>query len=126
MYEFLFQIETRLENPTKYHVLESQRRQVAEYLSEGSAPETSTSRSPSLVEQRTSPAVSPGDVKGGVARGAGAGTGQRRVSGPFSPNYSSAATSPSEYAPSEVRHTTTLFSNARLISAKLNNNLSSL
>ena len=122
----MFQIETRLENPTKYHVLESQRRQVAEYLSEGSAPETSTSRSPSLVEHRTSPAVSPGDVKGGVARGAGAGTGQRRVSGPFSPNYSSAATSPSEYAPSEVRHTTTLFSNARLISAKLNNNLSSL
>merc|ERR1719320_1414934 len=98
----VYKIETRLENPTKYHVLESQRRQVAEYLSEGSAPETSTSRSPSLVEQRTSPAVSPGDVKGGVARGAGAGTGQRRVSGPFSPNYSSAATSPSEYAPSEV------------------------
>jgi len=98
----VYKIETRLENPTKYHVLESQRRQVAEYLSEGSAPETSTSRSPSLVEHRTSPAVSPGDVKGGVARGAGAGTGQRRVSGPFSPNYSSAATSPSEYAPSEV------------------------
>ena len=28
-----FKIETRLENPTKYHVLESQKRQVAEYLS---------------------------------------------------------------------------------------------
>jgi len=98
----VYKIETRLENPTKYHVLESQRRQVAEYLSEGSAPEAS--RSPSLVERRSSLAVSPGDVKGVGAGGAGggAGTSHRRVSGPFSPNYSSAATSPSEYAPSEV------------------------
>merc|ERR1719228_3169007 len=35
-------------------------------------------------------------------KGSSTGTSHRRVSGPFSPNYSSAATSPSEYAPSEV------------------------
>jgi len=93
----VYKIETRLENPTKYHVLESQRRQVAEYLSEGSAPETA---SPSVIERRSSLAVSPGDTKP-CATGSSASTG-RRVSGPFSPNYSSAATSPSEYTPSEV------------------------
>lgn len=31
----VFRVETRLQNPTKYHVLQSQRRQVAEYLQEG-------------------------------------------------------------------------------------------
>lgn len=93
----VYKIETRLENPTKYHVLESQRRQVAEYLSEGSAPETA---SPSVIERRSSLAVSPCEVKPSAA-GSSASAG-RRVSGPFSPNYSSAATSPSEYTPSEV------------------------
>merc|ERR1719228_1013722 len=34
-------------------------------------------------------------------KGSSTGTSHRRVSGPFSPNYISAATSPSEYAPSE-------------------------
>jgi len=92
----VYKIETRLENPTKYHVLESQRRQVAEYLSEGSAPAPEAG-SPGLVERRSSLAVSPAEMKGSST-----GTSQRRVSGPFSPNYSSAATSPSEYAPSEV------------------------
>ena len=87
-----------MENPTKYHVLESQRRQVAEYLSEGSAPETA---SPSVIERRSSLAVSPGETKP-CAAGSSASAG-RRVSGPFSPNYSSAATSPSEYTPSEVK-----------------------
>merc|ERR1711915_1090648 len=51
-------------------------------------------------ERRSSLAVSPGDSKQSVA-GSVASAG-RRVSGPFSPNYNSAATSPSEYAPSEV------------------------
>ena len=38
-----------------------------------------------------------------TAGGGAAGTaGSRRTSGPFSPSYSSAATSPSEYTPSEV------------------------
>eukprot|EP00092_Neocalanus_flemingeri_P012671 GFUD01013655.1.p1 GENE.GFUD01013655.1~~GFUD01013655.1.p1 ORF type:complete len:568 (+),score=148.95 GFUD01013655.1:68-1771(+) len=93
----VYKIETRLENPTKYHVLESQRRQVAEYLSEGSAPETA---SPCLTEGRSSLAVSPGETKASAASSSAPPT--RRVSGPFSPNYSSAATSPSEYTPSEV------------------------
>ena len=80
-----FKIETRLENPTKYHVLESQKRQVAEYLS-----------------------VSDSGAAGGSGGGGGGGGpqdnsgGARRVSGPFSPVLSSAATSPSEYTPSEV------------------------
>ena len=92
-----FQISTKLENPTVYHVLESQRRQVAEFLSEGSAAEVTSSN---VVERRSSLAVSPGDSKQSLA-GSVASAG-RRVSGPFSPNYNSAATSPSEYAPSEV------------------------
>ena len=80
-----FKIETRLENPTKYHVLESQKRQVAEYLSVSDTP-----------------------TGGGGGGGGGGGVlqdnagGGRRVSGPFSPGLSSAATSPSEYTPSEV------------------------
>ena len=94
-----------MENPTKYHVLESQRRQVAEYLSEGSAPETA---SPSVIERRSSLAVSPGETKPSAA-GSSASAG-RRVSGPFSPNYSSAATSPSEYTPSEVKLLTSSWS----------------
>jgi len=70
---------------------------VQEYLSEGSAPE---SASPCQPERRSSLAVSPGDTKASAASSS-APLG-RRVSGPFSPNYSSAATSPSEYTPSEV------------------------
>jgi len=93
----VYKISTKLENPTVYHVLESQRRQVAEFLSEGSAAEVTSSN---VVERRSSLAVSPGDSKQSVA-GSVASAG-RRVSGPFSPNYNSAATSPSEYAPSEV------------------------
>ena len=95
----MFQIATRLENPTKYHVLESQRRQVAEYLSEGSAP--SEKFSPNVAERRSSLAVSPKEFKQNIA-GSSTSNG-RRVSGPFSPSYSSTATSPSEYAASEVR-----------------------
>jgi len=93
----VYKIETRLENPTKYHVLESQRRQVADYLSEGSAPEND---SPCLTERRQSVPLSPGEAKPSAASSLA--TSGRRVSGPLSPNYSSAATSPSEYTPSEV------------------------
>ena len=82
-----FKIETRLENPTKYHVLESQKRQVAEYLS-------------------VSDSGAAGSGGGGGGGGGGGpqdnSGGARRVSGPFSPGLSSAATSPSEYTPSEV------------------------
>ena len=85
---FYLQIETRLENPTKYHVLESQKRQVAEYLSE-SGPETSA-------------VISTAAAAATTAGGATTTAGSRRTSGPFSPSYSSAATSPSEYTPSEV------------------------
>ena len=76
-----FKIETRLENPTKYHVLESQKRQVAEYLSVSDS------------------GAAGGGGGGGPQDNSG---GARRVSGPFSPGLSSAATSPSEYTPSEV------------------------
>ena len=87
------QIETRLENPTKYHVLESQKRQVAEYLSESSPGAESSEQATPLTP-----------AKQGVTQGViqGAPCGSRRVSGPFSPSISSAATSPSEYTPSEV------------------------
>ena len=87
------QIETRLENPTKYHVLESQKRQVAEYLSESSPGAESSEQATPLTP-----------AKQGVIQGViqGAPCGSRRVSGPFSPSISSAATSPSEYTPSEV------------------------
>ena len=73
-----------MENPTKYHVLESQKRQVAEYLSVSD-----------------SGAAGSGGVGGGGGPQDNSG-GARRVSGPFSPGLSSAATSPSEYTPSEV------------------------
>ena len=79
-------------------MLESQRRQVADYLSEGSAPEND---SPCLTERRQSVPLSPGEAKPSAASSLA--TSGRRVSGPLSPNYSSAATSPSEYTPSEVR-----------------------
>jgi len=92
----VYKIDTRLENPTKLHMLESQRKQVAEYLSEGS--EGLEPSSSSGIERRASLAVFPEETKPGAA---GRPT-QRRASGPFSPNYSSAATSPSEYTPSEV------------------------
>merc|ERR1719427_966698 len=82
----VYKIETRLENPTAYHMLESQKRQVAEYLSEGSAPDGSCR------EAGSSGAVAPPPAPP-----------SRRVSQPFSPpSVSSAATSPSEYANSEV------------------------
>ena len=76
-------------------MLESQRRQVAEYLSEGSEEPEPSSSSTVPIERRISLAVSAGETQSGPSP-------QRRVSGPFSPNYSSAATSPSEYTPSEV------------------------
>ena len=79
-----FKIETRLENPTKYHVLESQKRQVAEYLSVSDS------------------GAAGGGGGGGVGGPQDNSGGARRVSGPFSPGLSSAATSPSEYTPSEV------------------------
>merc|ERR1712038_920111 len=78
----VYKIETRLENPTKYHVLESQKRQVAEFLSVSD-----------------SGAGAGGGGGGGAQESSG---GARRVSGPFSPGLSSAATSPSEYTPSEA------------------------
>lgn len=98
----VYKIETRLENPTKYHVLESQRRQVAEYLSDGASASTSAS---------ATPGATPGESVGPAAAAAsssgpapGPGPRGRRVSGagPFSPGLSSAATSPSEYTPSET------------------------
>eukprot|EP00092_Neocalanus_flemingeri_P065909 GFUD01080223.1.p1 GENE.GFUD01080223.1~~GFUD01080223.1.p1 ORF type:complete len:579 (-),score=160.71 GFUD01080223.1:70-1806(-) len=99
----VYKIETRLENPTKYHVLESQRRQVAEYLSDGSALDTLDTLdtvSPCLTDAGSTLGISPGQNKPSSTRSlAPAG---RRVSGPLSPVYSSAATSPSEYTPSEV------------------------
>eukprot|EP00092_Neocalanus_flemingeri_P060121 GFUD01072021.1.p1 GENE.GFUD01072021.1~~GFUD01072021.1.p1 ORF type:complete len:585 (+),score=163.35 GFUD01072021.1:30-1757(+) len=96
----VYKIETRLENPTKYHVLESQRRQVAEYLSDGSALDTLDTISPCLTDNGSTLGISPGQNKPSSTRSlAPAG---RRVSGPLSPVYSSAATSPSEYTPSEV------------------------
>jgi len=79
----VYKIETRLENPTKYHVLESQRRQVAEYLSD------SPPGPPGPLQSLQSPGPFP-PVAGSA----------RRVSVPFSP--CSAATSPSEYTPSET------------------------
>jgi len=89
----VYKIETRLENPTKYHVLESQKRQVAEYLSESSPGAESSEQATPLTP-----------AKQGVIQGViqGAPCGSRRVSGPFSPSISSAATSPSEYTPSET------------------------
>merc|ERR1712106_838753 len=60
--------------------------------SEGPEP-SSSSTVP--IERRSSLAVSAGETQSGPSP-------QRRVSGPISPNYSSAATSPSEYTPSEV------------------------
>jgi len=89
----VYKIETRLENPTKYHVLESQKRQVAEYLSESSPGAESSEQATPLTP-----------AKQGVTQGViqGAPCGSRRVSGPFSPSISSAATSPSEYTPSET------------------------
>merc|ERR1712106_1181839 len=60
--------------------------------SEGPEP-SSSSTVP--IERRSSLAVSAGETQFGPSP-------RRRVSGPFSPNYSSAATSPSEYTPSEV------------------------
>ena len=52
--------------------------------------------------------LSVSDSGAGAGGGGGGGAqessgGARRVSGPFSPGLSSAATSPSEYTPSEVR-----------------------
>ena len=43
-YTLQFQVETRLKNPTKYHVLQSQKRQVRKYLEteEDSGPKTKT------------------------------------------------------------------------------------
>merc|ERR1712227_996867 len=96
----VYKIETRLENPTKYHVLESQKRQVAEYLSE-SSPTGST-------EASSNPPSKPSAQAGSGSSGVGTSscnnvaTSGRRVSGPFSPSFSSAATSPSEYTPSET------------------------
>jgi len=90
----VYKIETRLENPTKYHVLESQKRQVAEYLSESSPGAEDCSGEQATATSTTAPA------RQGVIQGATCGS--RRVSGPFSPSISSAATSPSEYAPSEI------------------------
>jgi len=90
----VYKIESRLENPTKYHMLESQRKQVADFLSEGES---------SLPQpERVGLAVSPAPVSVSAPPPA---TSKRRVSGALSPGtsrYSSAATSPSEYAASEA------------------------
>merc|ERR1719275_529695 len=90
----VYKIESRLENPTKYHMLESQRKQVADFLSEGES---------SLPQpERAGLAVSPAPVSASAPPPA---TSARRVSGTLSPGtsrYSSAATSPSEYAASEA------------------------
>jgi len=90
----VYKIESRLENPTKYHMLESQRKQVADFLSEGES---------SLPQpERAGLAVSPAPVSASAPPPATTG---RRVSGTLSPGtsrYSSAATSPSEYAASEA------------------------
>merc|ERR1719422_1384198 len=96
----VYKIETRLENPTKYHVLESQKRQVAEYLSE-SSPKGSTEASSNPPSK---PAAQAGSGSSGVGTSSctNVATSGRRVSGPFSPSFSSAATSPSEYTPSET------------------------
>jgi len=90
----VYKIESRLENPTKYHMLESQRKQVADFLSEGES-----SLPP---PERTALTVSPGPVSASAPPPT---TSRRRVSGTLSPGtsrYSSAATSPSEYAASEA------------------------
>jgi len=93
----VYKISTKLENPTVYHVLESQRRQVAEFLSEGSAPEEVVS---TVVEERSSLAASPGDSKQRCASSVS--SAEKRINEPFSPHHNSAATSPSEYTPSEI------------------------
>eukprot|EP00092_Neocalanus_flemingeri_P028014 GFUD01030417.1.p1 GENE.GFUD01030417.1~~GFUD01030417.1.p1 ORF type:complete len:584 (+),score=158.72 GFUD01030417.1:290-2041(+) len=99
----VYKIETRLENPTKYHVLESQRRQVAEYLSDGSALDTLDTLDTCLTDAGSTLGISPGQNKPSSTRSlAPAGRRVSVVSGPLSPVYSSAATSPSEYTPSEV------------------------
>merc|ERR1712227_748206 len=96
----VYKIETRLENPTKYHVLESQKRQVAEYLSE-SSPAGSAEASSNLPSKPAAPAGS-GSSGAGPSSCNNVASSGRRVSGPFSPSFSSAATSPSEYTPSET------------------------
>jgi len=70
----VFKIETRLENPTKYHVLESQRRQVAEYLS-------GPPSSPQILQLQA------GSITTALAP---------MAMQPFSPTCSSTTTSPSE------------------------------
>ena len=99
------QMEKFLENPTKYHMIESQRKQVQDYMYEGSAPPNGC-LALSEMARNGEPASAPALT--------GANTDARRLSdtswdgrgrlgGPLSPgNFSSAATSPSEYAPSEV------------------------
>merc|ERR1719167_184757 len=76
----VYKISTKLENPTVYHVLESQRRQVAEFLSEGSALEEVSS---TLVERRNSLAVSSGDSKHRCAGSVN--SAEKRINEPFSP-----------------------------------------
>jgi len=91
----VYKIESRLENPTKYHMLESQRKQVADFLSEGES-----SLPP---PERVGLAISPAPCVSASAPPPA--TSARRVSGTLSPGtsrYSSAATSPSEYAASEA------------------------
>jgi len=114
----VFKVETRLENPTKYHVLQSQRRQVVEYLQEGEVEQASSSGEVHRRIQRQGPPVSPGDLPPGYHKqGPPVSPGDlppgheyhkqgppvsssRRTSGasggPFSPTVSSSATSPSE------------------------------
>jgi len=99
----VYKVDTRLENPTKYHMLESQRRQVQEYLFEGSAPPGACLPLPQVSEI---PEAASAPVLPCIRRRSGplSPVQRRRVSGPLSPVsvFSSAATSPSEYAPSEV------------------------
>jgi len=99
----VYQIESRLQNPTKYHVLESQRKQIEEYLNEGSATKTD---SLCLSEGRGSLALSPGEAN--ASHKESQVYTERRSSGALSPsigalspNYSAVA-SPSEYTPSEA------------------------
>lgn len=113
----VFKVETRLENPTKYHVLQSQRRQVVEYLQEGEVEQASSSgelhrrshlppgysKSPGDLSpgyNKQGPPVSPGDLSPGYSRQGPPVSPARRTSGasggPFSPAVSSSATSPSE------------------------------
>jgi len=83
----VLKIETRLENPTKYHVLESQRRQVAEYLSAPTTPATlsphplfTTSPNPHAL---SCPPTRRSSVAGGPLTPTGAS--RRPSGGPYSP-----------------------------------------